>query len=455
MKLLPGVQQIRLLIGLLIWGGAILWLLNSAAARSGGLQRVGGLCRDLSAWLTGNEITLPAKSELPLILAPGDPVFRRQPDGKLLQIGQVLGNGTQGLLPVWTTACSLRLDATAGQELLRQGVQLEYHQTPGSLQWVGETLLSPQIRERIGAILAEEWQKNGPAVEQQLEPLMRESVGLVLRSVETELPAVMENHRARFSELSELYQGEVIRRRLVPLVREEILPIVEEEVRPEAMELARELWDRVSLWSFTWRYLYDLSPLPERHAVRQEFERFLAREIRPALEARTENVVVVMERILQRVSRNQRIREEIRREIQTAVNDDRLQQIVLSVLRQSIVQNQTLQTELRSYFTRADVQSELSLVARRIEPMMRRIGDEVFGNREAGVTAEFARVMRVQILLKDRRWLVLSASGGNSASVSSAQDPDVLNIVRAAAQEQFPLSLMPAADSPLLPTAVP
>ena len=450
MKSLPGTQQIRLLIGLLIWSGAVCWLLNSAGTRSGGIRDVVALCADLSVWIAGNEISVAADSELPLMMAPGDPVFLRQADGELLQIGQVLGTGKDGLLPVWTKECSLRVDATAVQELIRQGAQLEYHQTPGSLQWVGETLLSPEIRDRISIIIAEEWQKNGSAVEEQLEPLMRESVGLVLRSVEAELPAVMENHRAQFSSLSEQYQGEVIRQRLVPLVREEILPIVEEEVRPEAMALARELWDRVSLWSFTWRYLYDLSPLPERHAVRQEFERFLSKEIRPALEARTENVVVVMERILQRVSRNKRIRDEIRREIQMAVNDDRLQQIVLSVLRQSIIENQTLQAELRDYFTRADVQSGLSLVARRMEPMMRRIGDEVFGNRDAGITSEFARVMRVQILLKDRRWLILTAS-----DMHKLQDHDRLRIVRSAAPEQFPLRLTPSVLSPLTPSEVP
>jgi hypothetical protein len=47
-----------------------------------------------------------------------------------------------------------------------------------------------------------------------------------------------------------------------------------------------------------------------------------------------------------------------------------------------------------------------------------RIGELLFGTRDGGVTPEFARVLRNQILGKDKRWLVLEAgaAGGSPRS---------------------------------------
>ncbi|MEJ7593190.1 MAG: hypothetical protein WKF77_16715 [Planctomycetaceae bacterium] len=74
-------------------------------------------------------------------------------------------------------------------------------------------------------------------------------------AIEAEIPAIIQDHRNEFGQLADRYQAEIIRKQIVPLVRKEILPIVEEEITPMASELGLELWDRVSLWSFTWRHI--------------------------------------------------------------------------------------------------------------------------------------------------------------------------------------------------------
>ena len=43
----------------------------------------------------------------------------------------------------------------------------------------------------------------------------------------------------------------------------------------------------------------------------------------------------------------------------------------------------------------------------RLEPTIRKIGDLVLGTREGGLTPEFSRVLRQQILLKDRHGIVV------------------------------------------------
>jgi hypothetical protein len=49
----------------------------------------------------------------------------------------------------------------------------------------------------------------------------------------------------------------------------------------------------------------------------------------------------------------------------------------------------------------------LQITSARLEPTAVRIGELLLGTPDGGVTPEFARVLRNQILFKDRRWFVL------------------------------------------------
>jgi hypothetical protein len=51
----------------------------------------------------------------------------------------------------------------------------------------------------------------------------------------------------------------------------------------------------------------------------------------------------------------------------------------------------------------------LDVTSARLEPALRRIGDMVFGTQSAGITPEFAQVLRSEILYKDHRWFLLNA----------------------------------------------
>ena len=51
----------------------------------------------------------------------------------------------------------------------------------------------------------------------------------------------------------------------------------------------------------------------------------------------------------------------------------------------------------------------------RLEPVVRSIGDELFGSEDAGINPDFARVLRSQILGKDRQWIVAWHTGSESS----------------------------------------
>lgn len=443
----------HLILGIVAWvaGGAAVWLAlhASGANKQASVKEVVG---EISQWVVGARSEHVAWSGTPILLCPGDPVLMRQPDGGFLQVGKVRNHFSSGPKEAYTKQATVVLYDTI-EINTPHGFELHYYTTPTSLEWVVRTMVPPERQQEIAKLIADDWKSHRDEVMTQLQPVMEKSLVLALSTIEAELPAIIQDHRSEFGQLADRYQSEIIQRQIVPLVRKEILPIVEEEITPMANELGQELWARVSLWSFTWRYLYDVSPLPEKNAVKTEFDRFLDQEAKPQLETRSDQFVAVTQRIISRVSRNEKVRAVIRENLRKVASDPELQAIIWSVVQESIVQNQKLKTSLRDYWKSAEVQDALQVANIRFEPTARAIGDAIFGNREQGVTAEFSRVLRSQILLKDRRWLVIAPLNDSLQQTKTADHPvDHLHITIAKDLMDFPITFEGSAQSPLTRT---
>ena len=441
----------HLIFGIVAWiaiGGA-LWLAvqgTNANERKSLADVVSGV----NQWLIGARSEQVARSETEIVLSPGDPVLMRQADGKFRQVGLVRNHFSPEPKEAWTRQASVVFYDSAVANC-PDGFLLEYHTTPTSLGWVVRTMVPPDKQQEIARLIADDWKTHSAEIMVQLQPVVEKSIAHSVQAIEAELPDIIQNHRSEFGELADRYQAEIIRRQIVPLVRNEILPIVEEEVTPMASELAKDLWERVSLWSFTWRYLYDVSPLPEKNAVKSEFERFLDEEVRPQLESRSDQFVAITQQIISRVSRNERVRNVIRENLRKISSDPELQSIIWSVVQESIVQNDTLKNSLRDYWKSDEVQAALQVANVRFEPTVRAIGDTIFGNRESGISPEFSRVLRSQILLKDRRWLVIVPIEADTVQQRERGVTNDLRIVIAKAPMEFPIEFEGTAQSPLTP----
>ena len=197
-------------------------------------------------------------------------------------------------------------------------------------------------------------------------------------------------------------ESDILREELVPLVREEIFPVIQEEAQPLAMAIGKSMWSRFSLVSFSWRYLYDVLPFPERNAVRNEFQRFLDQEAVPELESRTDEFVDVTKKIVKRVMKNQRVR---KRGWQQSSGDDdgsgASGNCGKDYSRGHTVDNQTLRQEFREYWQSHEARTAIHLASSRLETLVRKIGDLVLGTREKGITPEFSRILRSQVLKKE------------------------------------------------------
>jgi len=442
-------NRLQLAAGLAFWltltGWAVSGLLSQTAGSPETLTTLAG---SLSRWAAGSSREIHSTSTAWILLAANDPVFLRTADGHTVQVGSVRTAYGTGPEPVYTQRALLRLDRQTLATACPNGFLLEYHSSDNSLKSVVETLFSTERRRQIAELLANDWQKFGQELTVRLEPLLRNGAARFATTVENELPKAIERHREDLATLADRYQTEIVRQKIVPLVRSEVLPIIETEIRPAALDLGRELWDRVSLWSFTWRYLYDVSPLPERNAVRREFERFLQNEIRPAIDARTDDFVKVTERVVARISRNEQVRSTIRDSLRTAAADPQLQKVILEIFREAVVENEAVRREMTDWLNSPEVTNALQLASTRFEPTVREIGELLFGGRVTGFSPEFARVLRTQILLKDRRWLMI-VPVHPAVTTENALEKDTVPIGPASSPQPFPLEFQGTAQSPL------
>ena len=210
--------------------------------------------------------------------------------------------------------------------------------------------------------------------------------------------------------LGERWNEEVVDDRLIPLARREIIPIVRAHGEPTVEQIGRELWDRASLWRFGWRAAYDKSPLPRKDLLQEEWDRFVDEEAIPVFERHMDDIVVSVQRIVADVAANRAVRRELADAASQVAADPQTRQLVRELLKETLVENDRLRQVWGSVWSGDEARSALELAGDRLEPVVRQIGDDLFGTPEQGINPNFARVLRNQILGKDRRWIVASVA---------------------------------------------
>jgi hypothetical protein len=130
--------------------------------------------------------------------------------------------------------------------------------------------------------------------------------------------------------------------------------------------------------------------------------------------------------------------------------DGELQTIVWQMVQEAVVNNQKLRSSLSDYWASDEVQHAMAVASTSFEPTARAVGDAIFGGREVGITSEFSRVLRAQILMKDRRWLVIVPLS-DKVTVPIDSPAEGLVIFPASKPMPFPLKFEGTEQSPLTP----
>ncbi len=396
------------IIGFTTW--VVLISLLVAGLRNKQQQVASGSDESLKNYLLGkrNEVSVSVpKGSLRL----HDPVFLQQRNGSWLQVGFVQtlaltsaksGNTYSSAILNWHSS---QIEATDCRFML--------YRNRGRLEDVIATMLPPATRAKIQERLATTMKQHGEELSNAFVPLVQDSLKRSLPIIETELRLSVQRHRSEIEALGDRWNDEVVSQRLVPLARREIVPIVRKHGEPTAEEIGRELWDRASIWSFGWRAAYDGLPLvPRKDLVREEWTRFVEDEAVPVFEERMDDIVTSIQRIVADVAANPKVRKELTDVAIVIANDPEAQILVRQILKESLVDNQRLKDSWKEVWNSDQARKAFDLAGDKLEPVIRKIGDDLIGSRELGINPNFARVLRSQILGKDRQWIVAIPNHG-------------------------------------------
>ncbi|MEP3477951.1 MAG: hypothetical protein ABJZ55_01770 [Fuerstiella sp.] len=442
------------IIGIASWGVAIvsvfLLLRTEMQAQS---SSVSALSSELGAWLTSQHTEYTAKCVGRMWVGREDPIFLEIAPGQFRQVGHVVntdGSTSRDPKPVGKIQVEIYDEALAH---IDGAFELQFHSASLSLDNVVKTMLPKERREEIAGLIQETWEEEREEILDRLQPILREGVRTAFNAVEQQLPEVLKRHEEDFRRIADRYEVDIVKADLLPLVKEQILPIIEEEAVPVAKDIGKQLWKKVSLISFAWRFMYDKSPLPKRDAVKVEFQRFVDQEVIPTLKSRTDELLDVTESIVKRSMKNPEVRTVLKKNFKQVAEDKELHRLIWSVVKEAVVENELLKDRLEFHFRNERTRSAFEDAGEEMETMVRAIGDALFGSRETGITPEFSRILRVQLLTKDRRWFMM-VPVETAAPTKSDDSPDsgkVISMKMATESMIYPMGFGGSAQSPLTP----
>lgn len=353
-----------------------------------------------------------------------DPVFFQLPDGSWQQVGFVESLSRQ------STPTTIHWYA---ENVEARDCRLTLYRNRGRLEDVVTTMLPPEMRQKIQERLTAVMRQHGEELSAAFVPLVQTSLQRSMPIIEEEFRLSVERHRPEIEDLGKRWNDEVVTERLIPLARREIVPILREHGEPTAEEIGKELWDRASIWRFGWRAVYDRSPLPRKDLLQEEWDRFVEEEAVPVFEAYMDEIVIAVQEILAAIAANETVRHELTDVANGIAADPDTQELVRQILQETLLENQRLREVWTNVWSSRDAQAALDLAGDRLEPVIRQIGDDLFGSREEGINPNFARVLRNQILGKDRQWIVATVASENGGT-----DP-VVNLAYSTEPMPYPI----------------
>lgn len=308
---------------------------------------------------------------------------------------------------------------------------LVYHRADASLSGIFAALLPAAKRNEVYKELSTTIAKHDDQIFAALEPALHEIATNVTPALEAQLEKSVTRHWAELELILAKHRGDFAGD-LATLGKEVGWPIVKEQAEPLAKQLANEIWQRVSLWRFGWRYLYGKTGL-STDVLEKEWSRFMAQDALPVIENHVRELSNVAFGVFESAITDPRTKDTLRTALGRVVRDPEFQKVTGTILREAILENTDLHNALAESFSRPAVQKSLEQAAEQLEPTLRRIGDILFGDGKGGLSPELARILRNQVLGKDQQWFTLEPtaaskrerSGGPMILAREATEPSL------------------------------
>jgi hypothetical protein len=291
-------------------------------------------------------------------------------------------------------------------------------ETAGS--WVWKTLFNDDTLPRIREV----WSRN------DLLPHKDEIVAMAIpvlqgvlvdcrETLETETRPFLDRHRPQIDALVAKIEAELGKEELAKLFESEVWPVLHARLQPVLDEIGAEIWGRVPLWAFSWRAIYQSLPLTADDHFKKRWDTFVEEEVIPILKDHSADMIEVARVVAKDSLANPKVGAYLREFVVRMAGDPDFHRLGYTFVEEVFFQNPRFRERITERWRSDEVQKIVGFVSRKLEPTVREIGDIVLGTKESGITPEFARVLRTQVLERDRQRLFLDPGTADRPAIAS------------------------------------
>jgi len=394
----------RLLTGVVLWA-VVLYVSGSALLSEDGVAR--GPAEKVLRFAGESPRELEVAFPLAAKIAPGDPVLLPHPEEFLIQVGHVVDVRREDEAVI----AILRLDPTF-EAAYREGLGAEEYTVPSSAAWVVGTLLPPERLSDIRTMAKAFFDEHGTGLRDALWPEVREGILEVLGHVERELPAALAAQSDQWNEFFSRHRDGVLREKLMPVLEEVTLKIAKERFDPLIGQVGSELWDALPAWSIGWRYVWEKVPLTPADQAKARFEQFVEDDATPILASHADDAARIAGEVIRESLKDSRVRAALKVSAKTMASDPELGAMAKDILNGVFLENHDLREVVRQRWERGLGDAVQDAVSS-LEPLIKKAVDSVVLDEETGrISPRLSRVVRCRVLMKDGRWVLLSAGDG-------------------------------------------
>ncbi len=432
---------LRLLIGLSAWAAGAVGVHQLATSRAAGEK---GVLDDLREHFSRQPIEFEVRFPTAVLLEVGDAVLPEQnpvtdsepqsgsPREDARPIGEVSALLDESGQPSGRSFAYVRGARVTlfdrNETAPRADYSVRLVKVPAMAgEWVLRTLITEEKQARVRAI----WSERGllrhrrELIEMGV-PILEKIISDCEKTLEEEARPFLNRHRPAISALVYRVERELGNDTLSRLFEEEIWPILRKRLQPVLDAVGAEIWDRLPLWGLTWRAVYQSLPLTADDHFRRRWNRFVEDEVVPILRSRSGDIVNVCRAVAKDTLANPRVGSVLREALLHLSSDPEFHRLSYTFAKEVFLENPRFRARIRDRWESDEARALVDFVAQKLEPVIREIGDIVLGTREEGITPEFARVLRAQILEKDARRIFIALGSDGAAALPAGARLDAV-----------------------------
>ena len=290
---------------------------------------------------------------------------------------------------------------------LRRDASVHLLVVPDAFAWVVDTLLTEGNLPRVAAEWNDTMLLHREKIFGHITPIVVRAIEELEATIAESTPPFLRRHEAEIAQLTTALQARFDDATITRLFEREVWPIGEQELRPIVEELGKQIWNKVPVWGFTWRLMYQSLPLTRDDHFERAWQEFVTTEIVPIVKSSQGDILAAVKRVARQALSNEQVVDTLREAFLAMTSHPTFQSLAQQYIKECFLDNPSFHERMKSVANSPEVDRALAAATPHLEPMFRRMGDIIFGTREQGITQEFARVLRAQILQKDRRRIVV------------------------------------------------